>query len=96
MVSIFYETWLPDIREIAQRKGFDPDFYVVPDTASDTPYKVTDYGTSTSVRILDSSGQVHLLEALSGITGALQEAAYQKTRCCFPLEIREEVRRLTT
>lgn len=93
-VPKFYEKWLPQIRDIAGTNRFDPDFYVLPDTASDTPYKVADYGTSTSIRIVDDAGRAHLLEALSGITGALQEAAYQKVRCCFPLELRPDVQRV--
>jgi HD superfamily phosphohydrolase len=88
----FYEEWLPRAREVAQTRGFDPDYYVRADTARDTPYKIADFDTSTSVRITDAQGTSHQLEARSGLIGALQDEAYQKLRCCVPLEIRDEVR----
>jgi HD superfamily phosphohydrolase len=88
----FYEEWLPRAQEIAKTNGFDPEYYVRPDTARDTPYKIADLDTSTSVRITDADGVSHQLEALSGLIGALQGEAYQKLRCCIPAQIRAETR----
>lgn len=88
----FYEEWLPKVRDLARNRGFDPNYYVRPDSAKDSPYKVADLDASVSVRLLDSDGKEHQLEALSGLVAALQDEAYQKIRCCVPLEIRDEAR----
>lgn len=86
----FYEEWLPKIEEAAERKKLPPQYYVRPDSAKDTPYKIADLDPSVSVRLVDSVGKSHQLEALSGIITALQGEAYQKVRCCVPLELRDE------
>jgi HD superfamily phosphohydrolase len=89
----FYETKLPSIKAAASNAGFDPDYYVVVDTAKDQPYKIADYASGDSpksVRLLDSGGTPRSLEVISKIIGALQQEAYQKVRCCFPSEIRAE------
>jgi hypothetical protein len=92
----FYEDWLPKIEAAAERMKFSPQYYVRPDSAKDTPYKVADLDPSVSVRIIDSKGVLHQLEALSGIVAALQGEAYQKVRCCIPLELREEARAIVS
>jgi HD superfamily phosphohydrolase len=86
----FYEDWLPKIEEAAERKKLSPHYYVRPDSAKDTPYKIADLDPSVSVRIVDSRGKSHQLEALSGIIAALQGEAYQMVRCCVPLELRDD------
>lgn len=90
----FYEQWLPNIRSLAASRGLDPNYYVLPDTASDTPYKIADLSNTTSVRLVKADGKVHTLEAVSGIIKSLQEEAYQRVRCCFPLELRNDVMRI--
>jgi len=87
----FYQKWLPKIQALASGCSLDPSYYVLADTAADTPYKIADYGSSTSVRLVDSDGTSHLIEARSGVLKSLQDQAYQRVRCCFPLELRDQV-----
>jgi HD superfamily phosphohydrolase len=94
-LQTFYEKQLPPIREVALGKGYDPEYYVLTDTAADTPYKIADVSAgddeSTSIRVRDQEGKVHSLEITSGVIQALQGEAYQRLRLCFPQEIRDDV-----
>lgn len=88
---------LPAIKEVAGRRGLEPDYYVLFDTAKDTPYKLTDPTAgsgSKATRLRGEKGEISALEVRSGIVKALQDEAYQMNRVCFPEEIRHDVRKI--
>jgi HD superfamily phosphohydrolase len=86
---------VPEIREVAKRKDFNPEYYVLTDAAKDTPYKITDPGMGEpgkAIRLRDRTGtKVISLETSSGIIKALQDEAYQIVRICFPKELSDDV-----
>ena len=90
---------MPEIARLSESAGLDPAYYVLHDTAKDTPYKLTDPASSASnksTRLRTRQGSISALEVQSGVVKALQDEAYQMTRVCFPGEIRDQVAKLFT
>ncbi len=94
----FYEEQKPHIDELASQQGFDPEYYIVVDSAKDTPYQIASITSHddpiTSIRIRDDKGKVGALENHSPLIRQLQEQVTNRVRVCYPEQIREDVKRI--
>lgn len=83
--------------EIARANGFLPEYAVLVDRASDTPYRPYDPTAETSaahIPIVDAEGAVAPIEEVSDIVHLLGRDAYKVVRLCVTPEIREELVRV--
>jgi HD superfamily phosphohydrolase len=84
-------------RDIARKEGFDPDYAVLVDRASDTPYSPYDPTAGSSgahIPIIDRDGSVVPIEEVSDIVHLLGRDAYKIVRLCVRPEIRDELVRV--
>ena len=83
-------------RSIARKAGLDPDYSVLVDRASDTPYKPYDPGApdvGAHIAIIDGSGAVPI-ENVSDLVHLLGKDAYKIVRLCVDPRIRDELVRV--
>lgn len=96
----YYNNDKDKITELAKNNNLDPDYYIILDTAKDTPYKVLNTTSSdalfTSVRLKKYDGSIDTLEHISNVIKMLQDNNYQKNRICFPGELRDEISKILT
>lgn len=84
-------------RDIARSRGFDPDYAVLVDRASDTPYRPYDPTAETSaahIPIIGKDGDVLPIEEVSDIVHLLGRDAYKIVRLCVHPDIRDELVRV--
>jgi hypothetical protein len=81
------EALLRMAREIAQRRGFDPDVYVGLDTAGDVPFD----DTNEPLMVVFPSGVERRPADVSFVLARLRGEALERTRLIVAPELREEV-----
>ncbi len=83
-------------RDCVARAGFDPDYYLIEDRASDVPYYnyYTIEGAEPKSHIYVEDGYSHPrireISEVSGVVRGLQQG-YELHRVCFPAEVKSEV-----
>ncbi|HET6892767.1 MAG TPA: hypothetical protein VFH31_16805, partial [Pyrinomonadaceae bacterium] len=83
-------------RDCVARAGFDPDYYLIEDRASDVPYYnyYTIEGAEPKSHIYVEDGyahpQIREISEVSGVVRGLQQG-YELHRVCFPAEVKGEV-----
>ena len=80
--------------EVAVELGLHPDYAVLVDRASDTPYKPYDPGSprlSAHIPVVERSGKVVPIENGSDIIHLLSRDSYNTVRLCVPEEIRQRL-----
>ena len=88
--------FLDAARECVARAGFDPEYYLIEDRASDIPYYnyYTVAGVEPKTRIYVEDGYAHPrireISEVSGVVRGLQQG-YELHRVCFPAEVKAEV-----
>lgn len=85
---------LKQIKEIAKRNGFHPDYYIMSDSQKQIPY--LHYGESgelSEIEILDSDGKLSPLPMKSEIVSAILNSKRFKSdqKVFFPKEIKDEL-----
>lgn len=86
---------LQSIREIVKQKGYDPDYYVICDDASTTPY--IHYGAGDEVQeiqiLMADSNEVKTLPEVSEIVKAIVDTKMHKSdrKVYFPKEVKDEI-----
>lgn len=84
-----------DAKEIAQNLGFDPDFQVLVDYSSDTPYRPYEPGARSSpIHILDARERVVPIEKSSTFCRFLGEIVHESVRLVVPDALRPAIRHL--
>jgi len=84
-------------RELARRDGFNPDYAVLVDRASDTPYRPYDPTGGSApahIPIIDAAGEAIPIEQMSDLVHLLGRDAYKIIRLCVPAAIRDELRKV--
>jgi len=82
-----------ELRERARTQGFDPDYYLAIDSASDNPYTDSYFflGTprevSENVFLVDDRGRLVELSAVSELIAAVRNREIGISRLCFPEEL---------
>ncbi len=74
-------------REVAQRRGLDPDQYVGLDVASDVPFD----DSSDPLRIVFPTGPARKPSEVSLLLGRLSGERLERVRLIFPPELREDL-----
>ena len=75
-------------REVAERRGLDPDLYVALDRATDTPYDA-----EATLRVIFPDGRARDLAEVSFLLGRLKGQTLSRTRLVFAAELRDDLRR---
>lgn len=93
-----FTAWSVQLRELVTRAGFDPNYYLALDRASDDPYTDRYLWTSGEVGenifLVNDAGELIELAHASDVIGALRNKTYSQDRLCFPEELREPIKRL--
>lgn len=93
-----FTAWSVQLRELVARVGFDPEYYLVLDRASDDPYTDRYLWTSSEVGenifLVNNVGELIELAQASDVIGALRNKTFSQDRLCFPEELREPIKRL--
>lgn len=79
-------------REVAKAQGLDPEYAVLVDRASDTPYRpydLEDGSAAAHIPIVAASGGVVPIEEISDIVHLLGRDAYKIVRLCVHPELRD-------
>ncbi len=79
---------------LADERGYDPDFAVLSDQARDTPYRPydpDDVRSSAHIPIIEPDGTVVPIERNSDIVHLLGRDTYQILRVCVPSDLRDEL-----
>jgi HD superfamily phosphohydrolase len=79
---------------LAEDRGYDPEYAVLSDRARDTPYRPYDPGdvrSSAHIPIIEPDGTVVPIERNSDIVHLLGRDTYQILRVCLPAELRDEL-----
>jgi len=82
------------LRALVQHNGFDPDYYLVFDSAIDSPYK-DDYlvqrsdKASQRIYLLKENGELIGLSETSQLIQSLRNRKIRTERVCFPEELRQ-------
>jgi len=84
----------PALTRLAEGAGFDPNYYLVMDTAQDSPYKEpywTDQGTEVGehVFVVDDDGRLADLSERSDLIQALRNRPISVQRLCYPAALRQ-------
>lgn len=93
-----FTAWAAQLREVATKAGFDPDYYLVLDRVSDDPY--TDRylwstrGVGENIFLVNDGGELIELSQASDVIGALRNKTFSQDRLCFPQELREAITQL--
>jgi HD superfamily phosphohydrolase len=74
-------------REIARRRGYDPDVYIGLDVASDVPFD----DSNDSLRVMFPNGLSKKPSEVSLLLGRLHREKLERVRLIFPPELREEL-----
>ncbi|CAN5821873.1 HD domain-containing protein [soil metagenome] len=88
--------FLAAARECVERAGFEPDYYLIEDRASDVPYYnyYTAQGAEPKSRIYVEDGyarpEIREISEVSDVVRGLQRG-YELHRVCFPAEVKSEV-----
>jgi HD superfamily phosphohydrolase len=82
-------------REIVQKHGFDPEYYLVEDNAAEVPYSFYSKQSAEAknlifVEVGYSRPQIREISSVSSAVRGLQEG-YRMHRICFPIEIKDEI-----
>ena len=83
-------------RQIAKAKGYDPEYCVLLDRASDTPYTPYDplaERSAAHIPIIEKNGSVTPIEDISDFVHLLGRDQYKITFLCVPPEVRTELDR---
>jgi len=93
-----FTAWEGQLRETAARAGFDPEYYLILDRASDDPYTDRYLWATREVGehiflVSDSNELIELSQA-SDVIGALRNKTFSQDRLCFPEELRDSIRAL--
>lgn len=93
-----FTAWEGQLRELATKTGFDPEYYLVLDRASDDPYTDRYFWSSREVGenifLVNDANELIELSQASDVIGALRNKTFSQDRLCFPEELREPIRRL--
>jgi HD superfamily phosphohydrolase len=93
-----FTAWSGQLREIAARAGFDPEYYLVLDRASDDPYTDRYLWSSGEVGehifLVNEANELIELSQASDVIGALRNKTFSQDRLCFPEELRGPIREL--
>ncbi|MCX8103701.1 MAG: HD domain-containing protein [Candidatus Bipolaricaulota bacterium] len=93
-----FTAWSGQLRELATKAGFAPEYYLVLDRVSDDPY--TDrylwitQEVSENIFLINEAHELIELSHASDVIGALRNKTFSQDRLCFPEELREPIRRL--
>jgi len=87
-----------DLRQRARAQGFDPDYYLAIDSASDNPYTDSYFfrlgaprEVSENVFLVDDRGRLVELSAVSELIAAVRNREIGISRLCFPPELESEL-----
>ncbi|NUN13641.1 MAG: HD domain-containing protein [Myxococcales bacterium] len=84
-----------DAREIARNLGFDPDFQLLVDHSTDTPYRPYQPGSKSSpIHMLDNRSRVVPIEKNSAFCRFLGEIVHESIRLVVPDSLRSAIRHL--
>ena len=87
------------IRELVEASGFDPRFYFVKDSASDTPYYgyyAPDVSAAKANIYVESAGPSREVREISEVSHVVRGLlVYRIPRLCFPGELADSVRTLS-
>lgn len=79
-------------RRIVARAGFDPDYYLSEDRASDTPYRPytpEQAHPESCIYIAENGGQLQEITRVSAVVAGMRP--FHLNRLCFPEEVFEEI-----
>jgi hypothetical protein len=88
--------FLAAARDCVARSGFDPEYYLIEDRASDVPYYnyYTVEGAEPKTRIYVEHGyarpEIREISEVSQVVRGLQQG-YELHRVCFPAEVKNEM-----
>ncbi|MCS7197737.1 MAG: HD domain-containing protein [Candidatus Bipolaricaulota bacterium] len=93
-----FTAWSRQLRELVSEAGFDPEYYLALDRASDDPYTDRYLWASGEVGenifLVNEAGELLELAYASDVIGAVRNKTFSQDRLCFPEELREPIRRL--
>lgn len=93
-----FTAWSVQLRELVAHAGFDPDYYLALDRASDDPYTDrylwTKGEVGENIFLVNDAGELIELAHASDVISALRNKTFIQDRLCFPEELREPIRRL--
>ncbi len=93
-----FTAWSVQLRELVAHAGFDPDYYLALDRASDDPYTDRYLWTSGEVGenifLVNNAGELIELAQASDVIGALRNKTFSQDRLCFPEELRVAIKHL--
>lgn len=83
-----------ELNAVAQHEGFDPEYYLIMDSAVDSPYKdpylvKRDDEASEKILLVDDAGQLCDLSEVSHLIRSLRNHPFTTERLCFPQELRQ-------
>jgi HD superfamily phosphohydrolase len=93
-----FTAWAAQLRETVRKIGFDPEYYLVLDRASDDPY--TDRylwaarEAGENIFLVNDGGELIELSQASDVIGALRNKTFSQDRLCFPEELRTPIIKL--
>lgn len=94
-----YERFKNELQELARAGKFDPDYYLVLDTAVADPYvdglfRRAEDEVSESIYLVDRDLNLHELSEHSELIRAVTNRLVTQARLCFPEELRTRITRL--
>lgn len=93
-----FTAWSVQLRELVAHAGFDPEYYLALDRASDDPYTDRYLWTSGEVGenifLVNNTGELVELAQASDVIGALRNKTFSQDRLCFPEELRGAIKNL--
>ncbi|MBI1729644.1 HD domain-containing protein [Candidatus Acetothermia bacterium] len=94
-----YVTQSGKLESLAERKGFDPEYYLVLDRAFSDPYEdglshSSIKEVSESIYLVDREMKLAELSKHSDIIRAITNRPVEQDQLCFPVELRDEIEEL--